>query len=206
MFFKKGRAAIDIETYTDNGIDRGSSFNMIPFCVTLVGDLQQLQTSYYYNEKDKMTKRRQTVVLVKDIKKCFTAISPKECLRKLIQFLMDNNFCYSQEDYRDLNVNGAGKYNQGRVHNYIFAHNGFGFDFRFMYEDLHSYMREFKIIGDINQTKQLSGNGLFFYDFSLIYREKLSSLAKTFFPQNERLWKLDSSVIMNIDKVMIDRW
>ena len=82
----------------------------------------------------------------------------------------------------------------------VVAHNGFGFDFRFMYEELHSYMREFKIVGDINQTKSLSGNGLFFFDFSLIYREKLSNLARTFFPNDVNNHKLDSSVVIGLKK------
>lgn len=40
MFFKKGRAVLDIETYVDNSEERSTYYNMVPFCVSLVGDLQ----------------------------------------------------------------------------------------------------------------------------------------------------------------------
>lgn len=40
QFFKKGRAVIDIETYVDNSEQRQTYYNMVPFCVSLVGELQ----------------------------------------------------------------------------------------------------------------------------------------------------------------------
>jgi len=46
---------------------------------------------------------------VKGIKKYFVATKPKECLRLLIQYLMDEGFCYIQDDPKDLNVNGTRK-------------------------------------------------------------------------------------------------
>jgi hypothetical protein len=36
----------------------------------------------------------------------------------------------------------------------------------------------------MNQTKCVQGAGLFFYDFALIYKERLKDLAKTFFQEN----------------------
>jgi hypothetical protein len=90
--------------------------------------------------------------------------------------------------------------------NYIFAHNGFGFDYKFMYEELHSCMREFKMVGDICQTKSMQGNGLYFYDFSLIYREKLSVLAKTFFPSKPEWWKYECDLIKNLPEDTLAGW
>lgn len=40
--------------------------------------------------------------LVEGIDKVFLGFHPKECMRKLIQFLMDNNYCYILNDYTQL--------------------------------------------------------------------------------------------------------
>lgn len=75
-----------------------------------------------------------------------------------------------------------------------------------MYEDMHSMMREFHIVGDMNQTKQIKGNGLFFLDFSLIYREKLRDLAQTFFPGREDLHKFECDLVIDLQKETLASW
>lgn len=152
------------------------------------------------------TKRVQEVVLIKNIHKFFLGFHPKECIRKLIQFLLDNNYCYILTDYTQLKPESRGKVKPKRLNNYIFAHNGFGFDYKFMYEELHSTMREFSIVGDITQTKQLRGNGLFFFDFSLIYKEKLKDLAKTFFPNDKDMHKLECDLVIGLERETLKGW
>jgi len=38
------------------------------------------------------------------------------------------------------------------------------------------------MIGDAQRTKCLMGNGIYLYDFRLIFNDKLDNLAKSFFP------------------------
>lgn len=89
-----------------------------------------------------------------------------------------------------------------KLFNYVFAHNGFGFDYRYFYEKLHLKCSEFKMIGDVNKAKCLQGGGLFFYDFSLIYSMKLKDLAQTFFKGDPDMQKLDNEnvVALKIEK------
>lgn len=56
-------------------------------------------------------------------------------MRKVVNFLMDGNFCYSIDDYNVLDLKSRDK--PKRLLNHIFAHNGFGFDYKFLYEDLN---------------------------------------------------------------------
>lgn len=67
-------------------------------------------------------------------------------------------------------------------------------------------MREFKIVGDMNSTKQLFGNGLFFFDFSLIYREKLKNLAETFFPKEKDLHKIECDLVIDLQRETLHEW
>lgn len=41
--------------------------------------------------------------------------------------------------------------------NVFVAHNGFKFDFRFLYERLYARLGDFKMIGTIQQTKKIEG-------------------------------------------------
>jgi hypothetical protein len=40
-----------------------------------------------------------------------------------------------------------------KIFNYIFAHNGFSFDYKYFFESLLERTRGFRIIGDFNATK-----------------------------------------------------
>ena len=84
-----------------------------------------------------------------DVDVCFYGVEPKETLRKLVSYLVEGNFIYSPHDYRELQPPHNKRSGQVRIFNYIFAHNGWGFDYRFMLEELFSQMREMKIVGDI---------------------------------------------------------
>lgn len=163
-----GLAIIDMEDYVDNDIENSSTlFNMVPFCLSLVGQLQQM-TVESIQEKGGV-RLVQKVRLVKGIRKTFLGFHPRECVSKFIRYLMDNNFCHSKSDFRKLRQTTSSLQTR-RLFNNIFAHNGFGFDYLQLYEELHSKMREFRLVGDTTHTKMISGNGLFFYDFALIYR------------------------------------
>lgn len=91
-------------------------------------------------------------------------------------------------------------------HNTFFAHNGFAFDYRFLYEELHKVMHEFKIVGDLSQTKYIEGNSVRFYDFFLIQRAGLGDLAKQYFPNREDLWKLSCDVVINLPVKTVKEW
>jgi len=54
------------------------------------------------------------------------------------------------------------------------------------------------LIGDASKPKSYQGNGLFEYDFMLIYREPLAKLAKTFFPNRPELWKGECKAIIDM--------
>lgn len=59
-------------------------------------------------------------------------------------------------------------------------------------------MSGFKLIGDSSKAKSYQGNGIFEYDFMLIYREPLAKLAKTFFPDRPELWKGECKAIIDM--------
>lgn len=65
-----------------------------------------------------------------------------------------------------------------RIRNVFFAHNGFRFDYRFLYEELYARLGFFNIVGDIGSTKSIKGKGLTFYDTALFFPFKLEILAK----------------------------
>jgi hypothetical protein len=75
-----------------------------------------------------------------------------------------------------------------------------------MYERLLQIGSEFKMIGDISQTKSIQGCGLFLYDFALIYKERLGDLAKTFFPDNKDLWKMDNDNVVALKYTKVESW
>lgn len=99
-----------------------------------------------------------------------------------------------------------GSDNSPNLYNYIIAHNGFGFDYRYMYEKLLERSREFKMIGDVTNTKCLMGAGLYLYDFSLIYKEKLSVLAKTFFGEQSDLLKYECDDVVGLPVETVKEW
>lgn len=130
---------IDIETYINNAEDSGSMFNMIPFVVCLVGNLYQMSVEireYPCKETGKTKKEyRQCTTLVRNIAQTFVGFKPGECIRKLVKYLMDNNFVYVSTDYSKLEGQDR-KGTQLRVFNKIFAHNGFNFDYKYLFEEL----------------------------------------------------------------------
>jgi hypothetical protein len=71
-----------------------------------------------------------------------------------------------------------------RIDNYLWAHNGFGFDWLYLFEPITKELGGFKLIGEPGKTKCFKGNGIALYDFKLIYAERLDSLAKQFFPDD----------------------
>lgn len=56
-----GVAVIDIETYIDNDKDSDSMFNMVPFVICLVGNLQQMSVEYVYYDCADGTKKGEYV-------------------------------------------------------------------------------------------------------------------------------------------------
>lgn len=103
-----GIAVIDIETYVDNDIDGSSAtiYNAVPFCLTLVGNLQQMTVEEHVQVSGHV-QLKQRVKLVRGINQVFMRFHPRECASKLVNYLIDNSFCHSKNDYRKLNGNTA---------------------------------------------------------------------------------------------------
>ena len=57
------------------------------------------------------------------------------CVEKFIDWLIENNFVYSEMIFKDDFIAKAKQTSKiKKVTNYIFAHNGFKFDYKFLYE------------------------------------------------------------------------
>lgn len=67
-------------------------------------------------------------------------------------------------------------------------------------------MRDFKIVGDISNTKSINGNGLFLYDFGNIYRTSLRELSRTFFPEDKDQQKLECDLVIGLQKDTVVQW
>ena len=121
---------------------------------------------------------------MENISETFIGIGRYDCISRLITWLVENGYVWQNYDLTKPTIKNkeSGVSTDPTLFNYFIAHNGFGFDYRFFYEKLMEIGSDFHIVGDINQTKALQGGGLFFYDFALIYKEKLKDLAQTFFP------------------------
>jgi hypothetical protein len=89
-------------------------------------------------------------------------------------FLRRENFVWTDTIYDLLSIPEE---KSNKIENYLWAHNGFSFDWLYFYEPLTKDLDGFKIVGDSSRTKCFKGNGLFLYDFKNIYPEKLSQLA-----------------------------
>lgn len=90
-------------------------------------------------------------ILVGGIDKTFVGMGEEDCIDKFIDWLISENFVWTSQD---INVQFTKHNREGtrppRLFNYIIAHNGFQFDYRFFYEKLIKIGSEFKMIGDIN--------------------------------------------------------
>jgi hypothetical protein len=65
--------------------------------------------TYYKVDSQGRTRRKHKTVLVENINEYFIGFQPKECIRKLIRYLIDNNYCYINADHNDLNTEGTAK-------------------------------------------------------------------------------------------------
>ena len=141
-----GIAVLDIETYIDNDYkDSDTFYNMVPFMLHLYGRLQQI----YYDGENRVQKCRFV-----EVDQTFIGFHPNETMAKFVSYMIENQFIMTDYDYKVMKSNTT-KVDQKLIQNYIFAHNGFGFDFRFLYNELYKAIPEFKLIGDINQTKTI---------------------------------------------------
>lgn len=112
-----------------------------------------------------------------------------------MRFLKLNNFLWTDSVHTELSMP---QQSERKIANYLWAHNGFGFDWLYFFEPLMKELEGFKVIGDSSKTKCFKGNGLHLYDFKYIYAEKLSLLAKQFFPHDQDLWKLDCDDVIDM--------
>jgi len=62
-------------------------------------------------------------------------------MSQFVQYLLTNGYAWSDTCYEDLKHVGSGHNDRALdVFNYIFAHNGFGFDFLYLFEPLTKEM------------------------------------------------------------------
>lgn len=83
--------------------------------------------------------------------------------------------------------------------NLFVAHNGYKFDYRFLYETLYQTVGDFQMIGSINATKAIEGHGLQFIDTALIIPGTLASIAKSFFPGDASRQKFENETIKGLE-------
>lgn len=177
-FKKYGIACFDIESYTDNN----SAFhygNTHPFMLSFYGKMYSHKLGDFVKE-DKVFKGF-------------------DCCLQFVKHLLSEGYFYNPQN----NVTEGAK---DFVCNYIFAHNGCNFDFKFILQYLIQY-KEFtdcQIVGNPQNMKAIICSKLMFYDSFLVLSKSLRSIANSFkdaFPPNvkDMIVKLDSSVILNID-------
>lgn len=172
---------------------------MRPFMLSVYGRAQQI----YTRPEDRIIATR----LVENINQQFIGLGKNDCIQQFLNWMVTNKFMWSDYDLMEL---GYGRTpndrNSPRLYNYIFAHNGFGFDFRFMYNQLHQHCSEFIMVGDMTNTKMLQGGGIFLLDYAQIYKEKLDTLARTFFKEEEGLWKDKNDDVKSLDYTVVEEW
>jgi len=59
-----------------------------------------------------------------------------DCCNKFIEYLLVEGFAWSDAEYKQLINNRPSQQKDATIHNYIFAHNGFGFDFLYLFEPM----------------------------------------------------------------------
>lgn len=100
---------------------------------------------------------------------------------------------------RDRNL-GDGLSRDKKFLNMFVAHNGCRFDFKFLYEALYAMIGDFNMVGSLQQTKAVIGQGLLFIDTSLIIPGSLASIAKTLFPTDTTKHKSENDTIKGLTK------
>lgn len=80
-----------------------------------------------------------------------------------MKFLVENNFyqCHDRKERADTGT-------EGKVKNFIFAHNGMNFDMRFVIDKLITLLGDIANIGDMNTMKACKVKGVTFYDTCLV--------------------------------------
>lgn len=122
-----------------------------------------------------------------------------DCVDQFVEWLVANNFIESDINYQsDLAGSASEATKRKKIENYIFAHNGFRFDYRFLYEKIYARVGDMVLIGDVQQTKAFVGQGLNFYDTALFFPQALGSLAESFFPRDPTRRKLDGDVAVHM--------
>lgn len=119
------------------------------------------------------------------------------CVRDFVHFIIANGY-YQSIYTKDFTEGTREALYSKKVHNVFVAHNGFNFDFRFLYEELFAHLGHFEIVGDIQQTKSMNGRGIQFLDTALMLTGTLSSLAKIFFKNDPSFVKYDSTDVVGL--------
>lgn len=143
QFDRIGLIGVDIETCEDNRPqeESGTIYNQRPYILSVYGRLQKVISS----------KEGPRTILVPNIKETFIGMGIEDCIDMFIDWLVKNNYTWTTQDLETFAGVTENRSNtrQPKVFNYVIAHNGFNFDYRFFYEKLLKIGSEFRMIGDI---------------------------------------------------------
>lgn len=132
QFDEIGLAGFDIEACQDTSLEE-SSFVFRPYMASIYGKLQQI----YTNSNGFLDVR------LVDVDMCFVGMGQYDCISKFVEWLVANKHMWTDYDVQSMRYKVSKQKILPRLFNYIFAHNGFGFDYLYVIEKLHMQCKEF---------------------------------------------------------------
>lgn len=138
-----GLCGIDIETYVEKESNFTPTGNFTPYLLSIVGTLQKLEVQLIANGS------YTTKVVSEQVQRSFWG---EDCVQQFVDFLIAGKYFQSHYVKDERTALKDTKYS-GRVRNVFFAHNGFRFDYRFLYEELFKRLGFFSMVGDVSSTK-----------------------------------------------------
>lgn len=94
----------------------------------------------------------------------------EDCCEQFVCFLINNRF------YQHTTRKESGCHANGKITNYIFAHNGMKFDIRFIIDKIFSLLGGPTILGDMNTLKAFKVKGITFLDTCLVIPQPLKEM------------------------------
>lgn len=180
---------------------------MRPFLVHLYGNLQRLVPVTKKELNPEKEGEDNQIKLIKVIEHVDVSFQGYDCMSQLVRYLLSHGYTWSDTNYEKLGY--PSNKDNIKVNNYLWAHNGFGFDWLYLFEPITKEMAGFKLIGDANKTKCFQGNGISLFDFKLIYNDTLRNIAECFFKGQPDMLKFDCDAVIDMasedcDKLLSD--
>lgn len=187
-FEEHGLAGIDIETMVDTEYFQICG-NFRPYSLCISGTLQRIE---HYTDEDGHERMRR--VTDKNVNAKFWGTY---CIVQFVDFLVQHGYFQTT---KATYTNRMQRYEKRvpKVYNTFFAHNGFKFDFRFLYQELYSRMGDFQVVGCMTAMKQVRGQGICLMDTSLVIPGSLKDIAEAMFKGDESRHKLKNEKIKSL--------